>query len=83
LSLACSDGKRITVTSPQVSMTLKAAGLRRGRRRRKVAAVVRSGSVGNGHALNVDELVQVKRLADQLGGTEKLKKVLDALEKLM
>jgi arginine repressor len=75
--------KGITVTSPQVSMTLKAAGMRRGRRRRKVvAAVAVKRHSGNGHGLDINELVQVKKLADQLGGTAKLKELAAALERL-
>ena len=67
-------------------MTLKAAGLRRGRRRRKgVATVVAKQHSGNGqgHALNLDELLQVKKLADQLGGTAQLKQLTAALERLI
>ena len=76
--------KGIKVTSPQVSMTLKAAGLRRGRRRRKsVAAVAAKQQSGNGQSLDIHELLQVKKLADQLGGTGKLKELAAALERLL
>jgi arginine repressor len=75
--------KGITVTPQQVSTTLKAAGLRRGRRRRKsVAAVATKQHSANGQGLNINELVQVKKLADQLGGTAKIKELAAALEKL-
>jgi hypothetical protein len=41
--------KGITVVSAQVSTVLKAAGLRRGRRRKKVVAVVAPKPSSNGH----------------------------------
>jgi hypothetical protein len=75
--------KGITVTSAQVSTTLKAAGLRRGRRRKKVATAVGPKTFANGHALNINELVKVKKLAEELGGTAKLKELAAALERLM
>lgn len=77
--------KGITVTSPQVSMTLKAAGLRRGRRRRRVVAVLATQkSSGNGKSppLNVNDLMQVRELATKIGGIDKLKESVAALEKL-
>jgi hypothetical protein len=59
----------ISVASPQVSKTLKDAGLRRGRRRRKVvAAVAAKQHSGNGLGLDIHELVQVKKLAEQVVG---------------
>jgi len=75
--------KGIKVASAQVSITLKAAGLRRGRRRRKVVAVVAPTHSGNGHSLDINELVKVKKLAEELGGTAKLKELAAALERLM
>jgi arginine repressor len=78
--IAALAAKGISVSSPQVSTTLKAAGLRRGRRRRKVAAAV---AEKNGQGLNINELVQVKKLAEQLGGTDRLKELIVALERLL
>jgi hypothetical protein len=37
---------------------------------------------GNGQGLDIHELVQVKKLAEQLGGTAKLKELAAALERL-
>jgi hypothetical protein len=76
--------KGIAVAPAQVSAVLKAAGLRRGRRRKKtaVAAVTKQHS-GNGRGLDIHELVQVKKLAEQLGGTGKLKELAAALERLI
>jgi arginine repressor len=76
--------KGIVVTSPQVSSTLKAAGMRKGRRRRKsVAAVVAKTHSANGHGLNLNELVLVKKLAVQIiGGAARVKELAAALERL-
>ena len=74
--------KGITVTSPQVSMTLKAAGLRRGRRKKKVVAAVAARTFTNGHDFNIDDLMKVKTLANELGGIAKLKELAAALAKL-
>jgi hypothetical protein len=76
--------KGISVSFGLVSKTLKAAGLRRGRRRRKgVAAVPAKQHSGNGQGLEIHELLQVKKLAEQLGGTGKLKELTAALERLL
>jgi len=83
--IAALAAKGITVTSPQVSMTLKAAGLRKGRRRKKsvtsVAQPKKNGNV-NGQTLNIDHLILVRKLAAKIGGIEKLKATLANLEKL-
>jgi hypothetical protein len=78
--IAALKAKGISVSSPQVSSTLKAAGLRRGKRGRKAVKAV---AANNGHGLDINELVQVKKLAEQLGGTARLKEVASALERLM
>ena len=76
--------KGIKVTSPQVSITLKAAGLRRGRRRKKVRGMVATAKPSvNDHGFAIDDLVKVKKLADELGGTAKLRELAAALEKLV
>jgi outer membrane biosynthesis protein TonB len=82
--IAALAAKGITVSSPQVSSTLKAAGLRRRRRRKKVqGVVVATKHSANGHGFIINELVKVKKLADDLGGTAKLKELAAALEKLV
>src|SRR5580704_1134178 len=74
--IATLASRGISVSSQQVSGTLKAAGLRRGRRRRKSVAVVAAKQhFGNGQGLDINELVQVKKLAEQLGGTAKIKEL--------
>ena len=73
----------IVVTSPQVSMTLKAAGLRRGRRKKAKTGVVAKTHSGNGHGLDLAELLKVKKLAEELGGTAKVRELAAALERLM
>jgi hypothetical protein len=81
--IAALAAKGITVSPQQVSTTLKAAGLRRGRRRRKgLATVAAKKNSGNGQGLNINELLQVKKLAEQLGGAARLKELAAALERL-
>ena len=76
--------KRITVSSGQVSTVLRAAGLRRGRRRRKgVATVAAPMHSANGQSSMIDELLKVKKLAKELGGTDKIKELVVALERLL
>jgi hypothetical protein len=77
--IAALAAKKITVSSAQVSMTLKAAGLRRRRRGRKAKAAVANGQV---RTFIVTELVQVKKLAEKLGGADKLKELVGTLERL-
>ena len=77
--------KGIKVVSAQVSMTLKAAGMRRRRRRRKVVMAVAARQAsrnGKSQAFNVDDLIQVRELAAKIGGLDKLKESVAALEKL-
>jgi arginine repressor len=76
--------KGIKVASGQVSTVLRAAGLRRGRRRRKGVAVVAAPKhSANGQSSMIDELLKVKKLAKELGGTDKLKELVAALERLL
>ena len=77
--IAALAAKGITVTSPQVSMTLKAAGLRKGRRKKKATA---AGQNGTSTSLNIDDLIQVKELAIKLGGLDKLKDTISVYEEL-
>jgi hypothetical protein len=82
--IATLAAKGISVSHSLVGSTLRAAGLRRGRRRKKVlAAVAAKQHSGNGQGLDIHELVQVKKLAEQLGGTGKLKELAAALERLL
>jgi arginine repressor len=82
--------KGITVTSPQVSSLMKKLGIKRRRRRggRAAAGASQPTSTGakrgprSGGGLTASDLIDAKRLADQLGGVEKLKKALDVLEQL-
>jgi arginine repressor len=82
--------KGVTVTSPQVSSLMKKLGIKRRRRRggREAAngAATRGAGVKRGPrtggSLSATDLLDAKKLADQLGGVEKLKKALDLLEQL-
>jgi arginine repressor len=80
--VAALAAKGITVASAQVSTVLKAAGLRRGRRGRKRGKAT-AASNGHGDSFAVNELIQVKKLARQLGGTQRVKEVVAALERLI
>jgi hypothetical protein len=83
--------KGVTVTSPQVSSLMKKLGIKRRRRRggRMVGGSAATHSNGGakrgpraGGGLTASDLLDAKKLADQLGGVEKLKKALDVLEQL-
>lgn len=77
--IATLAAKGITVTSPQVSMTLKAAGLRKGSPTKKIVAASKNGK---SVALNIEDLIKVKELAVQLGGVERLKETIAVYEEL-
>jgi lambda repressor-like predicted transcriptional regulator len=70
----------ITVSSPQVSSTLRAAGYRRKRRGTKVAAAVAHPAAGNG--LNVEALIAAKALIAKVGSVETAEEALKVLKKL-
>jgi hypothetical protein len=83
--------KGVTVTSPQVSSLMKKLGIKR--RRRRGGRVATNGAVAHKSTgtkrgpratggLTASDLLDAKKLADQLGGVEKLKKALDLLEQL-
>ena len=80
--IAALAAKRITVAPAQVSAVLKAAGLRRRRRRRKVVSRLDGSRSARPALLTASDLFAVKELAIKLGGTEKLKEALAALEQL-
>ena len=77
--IAVLAAKGITVTSPQVSMTLKAAGLRKGQRKKQQTAAVKNGK---STTLNVADLIQVKEVVIKLGGLERLKETIAVYEEL-
>lgn len=74
----------ITVSSAQVSTTLRDAGYRR-RRRRAVAAVGagnRSDRRSVSHGLDLEALIATKALVDKIGGIETAEEALRALKRL-
>ena len=79
--IAALAAKGIKVASAQVSTVLRAAGLRR--RRKVVVTVAARQHSGNGQGLDIHELLQVKKLSEQLGGTKRLKELVVALERLL
>ena len=71
----------VTVSSAQVSMTLRSAGYKRRRRGRKSAATAAAGpAAGNG--LNVEALIAAKALIAKVGGVEVAEEALKVLKKL-
>ncbi len=70
----------ITVSSAQVSKTLSAAGYRRKRRGKKLAAASAHPAGANG--LNLDALIAAKALIQKVGSVEVARKALAALVKL-
>ena len=82
--IAALAAKGIEVSHALVGSTLKAAGLRRRRRPQKaIARIFAPTPAANGQSFIVNELVKVKKLAVELGGTAKLKELAAALEQLM
>lgn len=68
----------ITVSSAQVSTTLKRMGMRPKGRGRKAGAVAANGS----RSINIDDLLAAKKLVEQLGSVEAASQALSALAKL-
>ena len=69
----------ITVSSAQVSMTLRSAGYRRKRRGRKVAAAAHPATT---NGLNLDALIAAKALIAKVGSIEVAEEALRAMRKL-
>jgi hypothetical protein len=80
--IAALAAEGIVVSSPQVSLTLKAAGLRKGRRKPTAVAVTNASRNGKSQTYNVNDLIQVKELAIKLGGIDKLKETVAQFEQL-
>ena len=70
----------VTVSSAQVSMTLRSAGYRRKRRGTKATAAVAHPASGNG--LNVEALIAAKALIAKVGGVEAAEEAIKVLKKL-
>jgi arginine repressor len=71
----------ITVSSPQVSSTLAAAGYRR-KRHGKRTAVAATAHPASGNGLNLEALIAAKALIQKVGGIEVAQGALAALKKL-
>jgi len=76
----------VVVAPAQVSMTLKAAGYRPLRKRRKASKIrsdVQASSKGRkADAVTVDDLLAVKKVVQQLGGTDRAMQAIEALKRL-
>ena len=70
----------VTVSSAEVSMTLRAAGYRRKRRGKRVAAAAAHPAAGNG--LNVEALIAAKALISKVGSVETAEEALKVMKKL-
>ena len=82
--IAALAAKHITVSSAQVSTTLKAAGFRRVRRKKRSKAILPTKAISvTSQTYSISGLVETKKLADKLGGTDRLKAALTALERLL
>jgi len=79
--IAALAAQGITVSSPQVSATLKAAGYRRKSRGRR-AASAGSAAANRSVEVSLDHLLAAKALADKLGSVEAARKAIDVLTKL-
>ena len=78
----------VTVAPAQVSMTLKAAGYRPLRKRRKgkrtaeEIAAKKAGRAGQSRQLSMDDLLAAKSVSGAFGGTDKAIAALQALKRL-
>jgi hypothetical protein len=71
----------ITVSSAQVSTTLRSAGYRRKRRGRKVAAAT-AAAASSSNGLNLDALIAAKALIAKVGSVEIAEDALRAMKRL-
>ncbi len=79
--IAALAAEGITVSSPQVSSTLKAAGYRRTRRTRRSTSPTSHGH-SRSTEVSLEHLLAAKALATKLGSVEAAKKAIDVLTKL-
>ena len=83
--IAALADKGITVSSPQVSSTLKAAGYRRTRRKGKPAGATskaKSAAHTESNGISLEHLLAAKALIAKVGSVEEAKKALDTMAKL-
>jgi hypothetical protein len=83
--IAALADKGITVSSPQVSATLKAAGYRRIRRKGRPAGASgrgKSAAHSDSSGLSLEHLLAAKALIAKIGSVEAAKRALDVLAKL-
>jgi len=87
--IAALKKRGIEVSSPQVSMVLKRMGFRPARRgkagggRKTEAMAARKGRAASGGdgAISIEDLIAAKKVASQLGGTERALAALTALKR--
>jgi len=76
------NAQGIEVTSGFVSTIKSKHGLGKKRRGRRKGAAKKASTGAPSERVAIADLVKAKKLADQLGGVEKAKAMLDALSKL-
>jgi hypothetical protein len=74
----------IEVSSPQVSMVLKKAGVERRPRKSKTSAAptTKTSSVSGGESFTVHQLLAAKKFVEMIGSAKQAMAVLDALDKI-
>ena len=83
--IAALHAKGITVSSPQVSSTLKAAGYRRTKRKGRPVGSSNKAKAAHQHesnGLTLEHLLAAKALIAKIGSVEAAKKALDVLARL-
>ena len=80
--IAALAAKGITVSSPQVSSTLKAAGYRKTRRKGTTSGA-KSAARFEANVLSLEHLLAAKALIAKIGSVEAAKKALDVMAKLV
>jgi transposase len=77
--IAALKDKGITVSSAQVSKTLRSAGYRRKRRGHRTAT---ASAPDSGNGLNLDALIAAKALIEKVGGVDVAEEALRAMKEL-
>jgi hypothetical protein len=80
--IAALAAEGITVSSPQVSATLKAAGYRRKNRRGGRSAAGGSAAGSKSIEVSLEHLLAAKALVNKLGGVEAARRAIEVLTKL-
>jgi hypothetical protein len=80
LIMAVLEKQSVVVSSPQVSMVLKKMGFRPLRKRKKASAAAAAKSTSKAAAVSLEDLLVAKKMAGNLGGTDKAIAALQVLK---